>query len=352
MTSLRSKVRHLAYTHVGGTAVVLIYHRVAELERDPQLLAVSPERFDTQMKLLSERYNVIPLAELLDGVERRRVPHRSVAVTFDDGYADNLTTAEPILAAHGVPATIFACSGYVESGREYWWDELEQLLLSPGTLPPHLALETSCGRFSAELSDAITYTPEDARCDARWTVLAAESNSRQALYKELATFLRPLSAVDHNTALGQLRTLAIPSSEAGAFDQIPRSTHRPLTADEIAMLDASAVVDVGAHTRNHTVLSARTLQEQTEEILADRDDLAAICGREMRTFSYPYGALTDYTDETVRLVREAGFSGACSNHPGVVKPWTDPFRVPRNLVRDWDAQTLADRIEGWFGGSR
>jgi hypothetical protein len=54
----------------------------------------------------------------------------------------------------------------------------------------------------------------------------------------------------------------------------------------------------------------------------------------------------------VSIVREVGFSGACSNHPGVVKPWTDCFRIPRNLVRDWDADTFAARLEGWLDGAR
>ena len=54
----------------------------------------------------------------------------------------------------------------------------------------------------------------------------------------------------------------------------------------------------------------------------------------------------------MRIVREAGFAGACSNHLGVVKPWTDPFRLPRNIVRDVDADTLARQIDGWFRGRR
>jgi peptidoglycan/xylan/chitin deacetylase (PgdA/CDA1 family) len=108
------------------------------------------------------------------------------------------------------------------------------------------------------------------------------------------------------------------------------------------------VVDVGAHTLNHPVLSALTPKEQREEILGDRDALGAMCGRAVRTFSYPYGGLDDYTGDTVEIVRDAGFRGACSNHLGVVKPWIDPFRLPRNVVRNWDAPTLAAKIETWF----
>jgi peptidoglycan/xylan/chitin deacetylase (PgdA/CDA1 family) len=348
MTDLRARVRDFAYKHVGGTALILIYHRVADLERDPQLLAVSPANFENQVKMLSEEYRVVPLEDLLASLRRRRVPDRAVVLTFDDGYADNLTTAEPMLSAHGVPATVFVSSGYVNAQREYWWDELERLVLCPGTLPPLIELETPNGCFSETLSEDLTYSAGHARRDAAWNVLATDANSRQVLYRHLAAFLRPLSTPDRETALEQLRRLARADGEAGDAWRAPRSTHRPLTAEEVATLDASPVVEVGAHTLDHPVLSALTLDEQRAEILGDRDAIAAMCGRPMRTFSYPYGDLDDYTDETVGIVRSSGFSGACANHLRVVKPWTDPFRLPRNIVRDWDAPTLAGRIETWF----
>ena len=94
MTALRARVREFAYRHVGGTALILIYHRVADLERDPQLLAVGPANFEAQMEILARKYPVIPLEDLIAGLNRRAVPDGAVVVTFDDGYADNLTTAE------------------------------------------------------------------------------------------------------------------------------------------------------------------------------------------------------------------------------------------------------------------
>jgi len=345
MTALRRQARDFAVRHVGGAAVVLIYHRVAQLERDPQLLAVSPMRFDAQMAMLAERFNVISLADLASGVRRRQLPAHSVAVTFDDGYADNLLAAEPILAARGIPATVFVSSGYVLSGREFWWDDLERLVLSPGTLPARIELEVAQGAFRATLEDSPTYTEQDAERDRGWSVLDAPTSARHRLYSDLSSFLRPLPPLARHDALEQLRALA------GAPDPAARPTHRPLSAAQVAQLDASPVVDVGAHTVHHAVLSALGLEEQRAEIVEDSDALAAICGRAMRVFSYPYGGLDDYSDDTVRLAREAGFSGACSNHTGVVKPWTDPFRLPRNVVRDWSAADLSDKIEGWLRGS-
>lgn len=348
MTGFRATVRDFAYAHVGGTALILAYHRVADLERDPQLLAVRPVNFEAQTAMLSDRYRVISLGDLLASLRRRKVPDRAVVITFDDGYADNLRAAEPILRAQGVTATVFVCSGYVEAQREFWWDELERIVLGPGTLPPLIELDTPGARFSEYLTETLAYSSDQARRDEAWNVLAEGANERQALYMHLASFLRPLSAEDRESALAQLLESAQPGGLADDAGRAPRPTHRPLTSEEVAALDASPFVEVGVHTANHTVLSALTLDEQRAEILGGRDAIAAMCGRPMRTFSYPHGGLDDYTDETVGIVRDSGFAGACSNHLRVVKPWADPFRLPRNTVRDWDAEALANRIEAWF----
>jgi peptidoglycan/xylan/chitin deacetylase (PgdA/CDA1 family) len=343
-------VRDFAFAHVGGTAVVLIYHRVTDLERDPQFLAVSPANFDAQMAMLAQDYCVISLGELLTALHHRRVPDRAVVVTFDDGYADNLTNAAPILDKRGVPATVFVSSGCVQRQQEFWWDELERLILSPGRLPQHLGIHTPSGTFESDLSDMTEYSPEAARRDAGWNVLEPAANERQALYRDLTAFVAPLSAEDRESALTQLHAAA--ASVGAIVGTEPRPTHRPLTPAEVAALDASPVVEVGAHSVNHLRLSAQGVDEQRDEITADRDALASMCGRPMRSFSYPYGDLDSYTGETVAIVRDAGFEGACSNHLGVVKPWTDPFRLPRIIVRDSSADALAEQIEGWLSGGR
>ena len=115
-------------------AVVLLYHRVCQLARDPYGLTVTPEHFQEQCRILSQRADVVPLEEL---------QHRGngVAITFDDGYADNAGAAREILSAAGLPATFFIASGLRERGDEAWWDRLEQLLLESEFQCPWLDLE-------------------------------------------------------------------------------------------------------------------------------------------------------------------------------------------------------------------
>jgi len=338
---MRARARDFAYRHVGGTALVLVYHRVTQLERDPQLLAVTPENFDAQMTLLAERYSVLPLSELAAGIRSHHVPDRAVAVTFDDGYADNLLEATPLLEKYGVPATVFVSSGCVESGREFWWDEVERIVLGPSTLPETVALETPEAIFSYHLEGQLERTAEDAARDWAWNLLRPDAEPRHTLHRELCDFYGPLAPVNRLSALAQLR-------EAAHADAEPRATHRPLTAEEVTRLDSSPFVEVGAHTVNHPVLSARSADEQRIEIGYDKAALQELCGRPITWFSYPHGSLSDYTDETVSIVSEDGFSGACSNHLGVVKPWTDVYRLPRVIVRDLEASEFAGLLEGWF----
>src|SRR3989344_3435593 len=97
--------------------IILMYHRVADDKNDPHLLCVSPENFRKHLKIFKQKKNIIPLSKILD----KNIPKNSVAITFDDGYADNLHTALPILKEFNAPATIFITAGVL--GKRFPWDE-------------------------------------------------------------------------------------------------------------------------------------------------------------------------------------------------------------------------------------
>jgi peptidoglycan/xylan/chitin deacetylase (PgdA/CDA1 family) len=106
--------------------VVLLYHRVASLEHDPHSLAISPEHFAQHLDVLVEHGVPMPLTEMVALASAGDVPPGAVAVTFDDGYADNLLNAAPLLAAAGVPATMFLSTGAIVNQSEFWWDDIER----------------------------------------------------------------------------------------------------------------------------------------------------------------------------------------------------------------------------------
>lgn len=102
------------------TARILLYHRVAESKNDPHLLCVSPENFREQVKFLEENFKVISLTQLVQDIKNDGIKKNSFVITFDDGYADNLRDALPVLKKFKVPATIFTTVGRIGQSHFYW----------------------------------------------------------------------------------------------------------------------------------------------------------------------------------------------------------------------------------------
>ena len=125
--------------------LILIYHRV-HATQDPLFPRdVTAAVFDWQMELISRHLMPLPLDEAVERCMRNELPPLAVAVTFDDGYADNCTVALPILKKHGVPATFFITTGYLNGGR-MWNDTIIETVrrLPAGPLPvDSMALQLS-----------------------------------------------------------------------------------------------------------------------------------------------------------------------------------------------------------------
>ncbi len=307
-------------------ALILLYHRVAELDSDPQQLQVSPANFAEHLRILKEIATPISLQELTRSLRSGRVPSRSVVVTFDDGAADNLLAAKPILEHADVSATVFIATGYMKTAREYWWDEVERLVLQPGELPATLNLAVNGKLHQWDLS---------ARGD--------EPTLRHQLYRSLIDIFYPLAAAERFEQLDYLK------SWAGDVT-LSRDTHRPLTPEEVKQLSDGGQIEIGAHTVSHSMLSALPASVQRDEIEQSKKDLEEILGFPVRSFAYPFGTLSDYTRETVSLVKQLEFDCACSNFKDVVQPGADLFQLPRLIVRDWKPEEFANRVASWYRG--
>src|ERR1051326_2045987 len=166
---LRQSARWVSrrFTH---EALILLYHRVVELSSDPYLLGVRPQRFAEHLEILRKHGRPMQLHQLAQALRDGNLPRRALVVTFDDGYADNLYTAKPLLERFEVPATIFVTTGYIGRDREFWWDELERLLLQPGILPETLRLNIGAGVCEWKLGDTVCYSEDDYQQHVSWTV--------------------------------------------------------------------------------------------------------------------------------------------------------------------------------------
>jgi peptidoglycan/xylan/chitin deacetylase (PgdA/CDA1 family) len=310
---MRARVRNLASMPM----VVLIYHRVCELPHDPQQLAVRPDRFAAHMRTLRDAFEVLRFEQEWPPLRRP-----AVAITFDDGYADNFENALPILESVGMPATFFIATGYVGSGREFWWDELERALLN-GAAGLRRVQRLGAVEFERAYDGA---SPED----------------RRALYQDLHPRLKKLSVADRENALAALHE-AFPTSAPA------RNSHRVMAVDEVTRMGASKVVTLGAHTVWHQPLASLTVEAQRDEIGRSRAMLQEWTGRPIDVFSYPFGNHDDYTPQSVALCRDFGFTRVAANFPAVVRERTDPMQVPRFLVRDWPVDEFLYRLRRFAG---
>jgi len=322
--------------------LILCYHRVADLRSDPQMLAVGPTNFERHMEILHRSAVPATLDELVPGTTNGRELGRRVAVTFDDGYADNLEIARPILERHQIPATVFVVAGMVGSREEFWWDELERLLLRSATPTVPLELEFD-DQVHAWGLNSITSKPLTQTSFEGWTVLdPIDPSPIHRLYRELITLFREATPEGRDAALSSLRSWA--ASGCGG-----RPTHRVLNRDELRALVEDDLVTVGSHALRHVRFADLSLPDQLHELTESRSRLEAMSGRTVDQFAYPFGSLGDLPTDNSSDLRAAGYRLACANFEGTVGMATDHFRLPRMLVRDWPAEEFARRLAQWFG---
>ena len=323
----------------GGKALVLCYHRINEACTDPRL-CVTPSHFAEHLEALRQCARPISLQQLSRALSGGSLPDRSVVVTFDDGYADNLYNAKPLLERHGIPATVFVITGYIGQEREFWWDELDRLFLHPGTLPENLDLSANGSRYHWQLDEAENHSEETPRRQRRWRPGEKMLGSYRSLYKSLWKLLRSMDEGERQKVLQELQ------GWSGA-KEVMRPSHRPLSSDEVVALGHGGLVEVGAHTITHPALRRLPPDSQRDEILGSKARLEEILSRPVTSFSYPYGNLSE---QTADIVRETGFSCACTTVADVVRPSSERFQLPRVEVQDWNGEQFAGRLSSWLSG--
>jgi glycosyltransferase involved in cell wall biosynthesis len=307
-------------TRIAPGPAILMYHRIVEERFDPWGLAVSGANFAEQVKWIARNRTVLPLSQFASLHREGRLPRNAIAVTFDDGYACNGEVAVPILERLRVPATIFVPVDLIGQRCEFWWDELEQIVLNSET--PKLSL----GDHEVELG------PVTAG-DRNWPPTTAPRTPRQRAYHRLWSILYNLPIKALKPALDDLREQAGTSSAA-------RKSHRPMTEREVRSLK-SDFVEIGSHALSHASLTKLTKQEKAAEIVGSRDRCERLSGIRPKTFAYPYG---HFDAECERLAKEAGYLCAVKADGRFVRRKSRPFALPRLFVGNYGAAVLARQL--------
>lgn len=248
---LSGRIKRRLRNQIRPTARILLYHRIADVKNDPYLLAVSPNNFQKQLQYLKNDFRLVSLRQLVGELKTRKITDNTIAITFDDGYADNLYNAVPILKELGIPATIF---------------------------------------------------------------ITAESIGQNIFY----------------------------------WDKDNPDAGRPLSAEELQQLTATALLEVGAHTLTHPRLSKISSEKQEKEIFKSKEQLEATAHKLILGFAYPFGDKNSFTPDIINLVKKAGYHYACANIHERLTNQSNVYLLPRFVVRNWPMEELKKEMKKWI----
>ena len=277
-----------------GRLSILIFHRV--LARRDAIINWDRDalEFERAIAWLKAWFNILPLDEAIVRLQDRSLPARAAAITFDDGYADNCTVAMPILQSHGLTATFFIATGYLDGGR-MWNDTVVEAVRRCRTANLDLSAE-GLGRYE----------------------LGSPAAIREAI-------ISILNKVKYRDPRERLKTVDYVASVAGGV--LPSDLM--LTSEQVKMM-RRAGMSIGAHTVTHPIIGRLGPDEVRAEIAGSKEFLESLLQERVGLFAYPNGRPTlDYRREDAEAIRSLGFDAAVTTASGVADADSDLMQLPR-----------------------
>lgn len=294
---------------------ILIYHRV--LWEQDGLLPSVPDTvlFERHMRWLRQFFNVLPLEDAISRLRAGRLPPRAAAITFDDGYLDNVEVALPVLQRLGLHATFFIATEFL-NGECMWNDRVIEAVRRI-----HVG-EVDLGRYGGGRH-----------------ILDGSENERAAAIEGLLRGIKHLPPEQREAAVAEIESRA------------DHQTRRLMMSESDVRGLAQAGMGIGAHTVTHPILTMLSDDASWREIEDSRTHLREVSGDSVRLFAYPNGQPgQDYDERHVAMVRDAGFDAALSTVWGAATQGDDPLQLPRFTPWDRSAPRFVLRL-AWMRGN-
>lgn len=319
------------------SALVLMYHRIAEPGIDPWDLSVSPKHFEQQIRMLKEKYRLVSIPELAEFIRKGKIPGNCVCISFDDGYEDNFQLAWPMLESLELPATFFISTYFIQQQEMFWWDELAEMLLSEPVKKKSVSLnirqELLTFHFDDE-NDPLQY----AKIAAAWKWPAKPPNNQCEAYLAIWEKLRPLPLPEIKTVLDKLAVTL-------NYMPVNKNPGKAMSEGQLRELSVSSLCTVGLHTHTHPALSAHSKHVQEKEIRENATRLHTITDIIPTILAFPYG---DYDADLLQLADEMGITMAFVTQEGPVTIKSNLFELGRIQVKDWTGDQLKATLDHWF----
>jgi peptidoglycan/xylan/chitin deacetylase (PgdA/CDA1 family) len=305
------------------SVLVAIYHDVLPAgfpEGNPLFgMTVSVEEFTWQIRYFRKHYNPISFQQFSDWYFRgNALPPRPVLITFDDGHANNLRFALPVLQQEQITAVCLVLTGELGLSRQTWFEDAYYRLM--------FSKVQNWSLRNSEFCPLETGPQRVAACGRFFTLCRTLSEAEQE--QELQSLQSQLPV----TLDGEL---------GGRFEF--------LSPDDVRRLSENGI-EIGSHTVTHPILRALEAENARREIADSKSALERLLGKPVRAFAYPFGSPgLDFMPRDEALVHECGYSMAFAGEGGFVTRSSDQFALPRvgigRMTRAQFAATVAGAVD-------
>ena len=316
-------ISRLAYAGIGS---ILMFHRVCPAKGEIRIrgnagMEVTPEYLEKLVQtLMEENYEFVSLDTVYDRLQEKHIGRKFIALTFDDGYADNLIHAYPILKKYNIPFTIYIVTSYPDGQLTPWWHPLEDLILK---------------------NDYLEFQEDEKT----YKFNCAGLSEKETAFHSIRALLMGGPQAD---------LLARVNKFFSQYDIDLSKTTKDLMLnwDQIIELSNTGIVTLGAHTVNHLALNRLTDENIKREVLDSKLRLESKLHKSIDHFSYPFGSSEEVNEREFAIVKECGFKTSTTTRWGnVFQEHRDHKeclpRIPVNEKRDLhDVKFLRLSING------
>jgi len=299
-----------------GKGAILVYHRVVkdeEIEEDLELgLTVSCSNFEKHIKEIKSKYKICSMDEFVRNLKKKNNEFM-VAITFDDGYKDNLYQALPILTKHEVPASIYVTTRFLNQEVDIWWYELGEVIQNRKEI-----------NFKYQ--------------EKKFNFLLDNKKRKFLAYQNLMKLFKSLKIDAQNELMEKITNTK----------KRKNYSHICLNSEEILMLEKNPLITISSHGHNHQNLKILSDDEVKYEVIKSLEVLENLINRKVKHFAYPFGGKDQVSTREYNVIEDMNFDSAVI---GSVYPIKDCnfFSLPRIYVgKNTCEKTLINHLSGFY----
>jgi len=299
-----------------GKGAILMYHRVVkdeQIEEDLELgLTVSCSNFEKHIKELKSKYKICSMNEFVENL-KKKTNEFMVAITFDDGYKDNLYQALPILTKYEVPASIYITTRFLNQDVDIWWYELGDVIQNRTEI-----------NFQYQ--------------EKKFHFLLENKKQKSLAYQSLLKLFKNLRIDSQNELMEKITN----TKKRKNYSNIC------LNSEEVIMLEKNPLITISSHGHNHQNLKILSDDEVKYEITKSLEILENLINRKVKHFAYPFGGKDQVSTREYNIIEDMDFDSAVI---GSVYPIKDCnfFSLPRIYVgKNTCEKTLINHLSGFY----